>query len=694
MILSHETGLDIILWPSEHESYRGVMQYRDGSVSVILEDGKTFRPKKNDGTIGVLVNEILLQSPELSKRAPLKQTVRIEAYPMTSVRFRYYIDGVYRFEDIFPQSTNGFYSRLASIETQTLIEDTNTVSVNCSLHRCLDFHDRVWLTISDSDTGRIYEAYLIHNYERNAITMVEDSTKVAIQTERIPDGLESEELFDFEDFLSGPSPSWEQMELLTTGVHVPNLKMFDTLEETISQLVPQSFPSDVRRQSIAFLGIVALGKWIGGDPVSVSRKFFKWRLLWSLYDQAYIRHILGLKQLSYVRLMLLAARKQVAIHNRTTRDIERESPWRLFWHTVYEGIEKEPVPIKRMLEIINRLNRKRVLTSRVVPSISQGKRSRKAMTTRWVLNSTGTLPALHCLLNYASLGLGEYIYLGSAYRWPHRHMAYITGLGDPMESPLHFQHMILPHHPADAGERIRRFIPSLMHVDWSIRHSNTDRYDADRGEWRADAKRVLKSLNRTRTIRFLRKKYYDPPRTRVQSITVEEASVIDIFRRSLHLMQIDEAPEVFSTMFQIEKKRLFHIGRKLVKRGILDPRYLVNPRMRTTMFIIQGESKKIASVCDAFLEYTPTTTAFLCDGGSHAVFLSRIPPDQVPEIVKEFPARGLEEGLNIRCFRPTTLRNYSLDLISRLRLDDETWDCDVSDFLGQARSKRVEILNG
>ena len=51
----------------------------------------------------------------------------------------------------------------------------------------------------------------------------------------------------------------------------------------------------------------------------------------------------------------------------------------------------------------------------------------------------------------------------------------------------------------------------------------------------------------------------------------------------------------------------------------------------------------------------------------------------------------VENGVNIRCMRPTTFRRYTSNLYQRLLKDDGTWDDDVSAFLSQARSKRKEL---
>ena len=92
-----------------------------------------------------------------------------------------------------------------------------------------------------------------------------------------------------------------------------------------------------------------------------------------------------------------------------------------------------------------------------------------------------------------------------------------------------------------------------------------------------------------------------------------------------------------------------------------------------------------------FLKNTPTSHVRIDETGENLVILTRLPRDSVYDIVSQLTSKGLENGVNIRCMRPTTFRRYTSNLYQRLLKEDGTWDDDVSAFLSQARSKRKQL---
>ncbi|MCJ7817393.1 MAG: hypothetical protein MUP60_00955 [Candidatus Thorarchaeota archaeon] len=81
----------------------------------------------------------------------------------------------------------------------------------------------------------------------------------------------------------------------------------------------------------------------------------------------------------------------------------------------------------------------------------------------------------------------------------------------------------------------------------------------------------------------------------------------------------------------------------------------------------------------------------LGEKGEQSILLSRLPEASLYELATKLPPIGLDNGLTIRCLRPTTFQSYTHNLYQRLLKDDGTWDDDVSAFLSQARSKRKEL---
>ena len=216
---------------------------------------------------------------------------------------------------------------------------------------------------------------------------------------------------------------------------------------------------------------------------------------------------------------------------------------------------------------------------------------------------------------------------------------------------------------------------------------NSDLY-SDR--WNVRSEDILKSLSRTRSLTTLKKRYNTPPPCDVEYITPTEALVMDLITRSFHMMNFKERPHLFEKTFDIKKQLFIRTASSLIERGILKSQYILIPRLPTLATIVYGTPKKIISLADAFLSGSPTCTAYICNDGSNAIFLSRIPQSDLGELASKLPQVGTNAGLNIRCFRPHTLRSYNHTLYQRLLKDNGTWDEDVSGFLSQARAKRVE----
>ncbi|MGY5881839.1 MAG: hypothetical protein RTV31_16435, partial [Candidatus Thorarchaeota archaeon] len=438
-----ETGFNIILEKDSGESSQGLLKYSNHTVLVELENGITVVPDPKEDLRIIVEYEVILKGAGRSERRRLKKPVRILLNPIITQRYRYFPTLQSREEYIFPPSTNRFYSRLFAIDSEDYHDDV-TASVYCSVHRCIDRNDRLWLTISDTESGYIYEAFLIHQYESNVFSMVVDTHSDFALTQRHADGVDKSALFDVEGFLEGSPPTWNQLSRILRDICVPNLKIYDTLGETILQLVPQLFPENVRKSLCVFLGLLALDKIEQKDPVDVSIMFAPWRIIGSLYNSHLLYTIQNIKPPSYVRLMHLAARGQIQGIGRPVREDIGKSEWLMFWYLLHDGMNNFQDEMPILLDIVEKSNQLGTIAGEIIPSRSAGQRSRKAWLTRLVCNSSVTSPSLTCIPNLAALGLVQVLYIGSAYRWPHKHMSYITCLGTQSGNAPHLQRIILP----------------------------------------------------------------------------------------------------------------------------------------------------------------------------------------------------------------------------------------------------------
>ncbi|MGD9394824.1 MAG: hypothetical protein PVJ05_00140 [Candidatus Thorarchaeota archaeon] len=662
------TELRTVVWVTSTECERGSLKFSKEGVSAKLDSGKVVMDQ-NDGSIAYTADtEIIPKSIDQCQKIPLQAEVRINLNPQIVVERPYTIEPGPIFEDIFPPSTLGFYNRM-TLGTKTSIFTVQEIEGD----------SRLWLTVSDPHQNVVYEAHKIQPYEVEAIQMFDDDYIDGKLYQRIGGGESAQSIIAH--FLDCPPPSWGKLAKLVSDVSIPNLRIEATMRETLSQFVPDSFPEQVREELMAFLAFVVDDKIPDEDPLEYSVKLLPVSMTGSLL-MGHLRCMIdNASWPSYVKYMTQAARGQLEAPKRALGDSVRKAPWMLFWQ---KCLEVFPSWLNEVIRLAKQLNESGKVVMGLPVSKTAAKRSRR----KWKQRLAALTYDLRLIgfVKQSAFGLADIVYLGSAYRWPHRHMKFITRLGESRNNVPFLQVLTTP---LSVVERIRRVLPGAIQVTWSTRHSNLDLFSDSEKEWQIQENRIIRSIQKKGSLRRLMKRYGPFEGTDTHSMSVEEAKIIDLVAAGIPLDDLEN--ENYADFWRLPGKWK-RILTNLVKRELVRIQYDVrDDRLLSIATIAQGPPNQTASLVESFLENTPTSLAMIGDDGRSGIIISRLPESSAYEISSTLPNEAHKQDLQIRCLRPTSYQSYSYNLYQRLLKRDGSWDDDVSAFLSQARSKRKEL---
>ncbi|MBY8997853.1 MAG: hypothetical protein KGD60_08975 [Candidatus Thorarchaeota archaeon] len=650
--------LIVNVWNNSQNVDRGVLRIKEDYLLITLESGKVI---SSEDTANVLYSPI---------EDPHNTQCRIIFNPILAVTRPYAADIGQAIEDIFPPSSGGFYGRLRAGQDDAVY-----------IVQKIERDTRHWLTIGDSRTGRIYETQVIQPYEVETLKLLDDHdlrnswfTKVWSDKE---ESLRKEIL----GVLDEPSPSWEGISKLVSEVAIPNLKLGETVRDTVSPLVPNSFPESIREQLMAFLAYVVMSKMQMVDVIDSSSLTDAMPLFGSLIRGHYRCVVDNQTWPPYLKLMILASRNQLEQPKVTIAELTSET-WRILWQKV---IELCPNWFGNAIISAKELNDSNSFRSRLPVTKTQAMRSRKLWKKRLAAISYGLRVRAH--VNPNTIGLTELVYLGAAYRWPHRHMRFITRLGIISDNPAHLQVMTMP---PSSVERVMRVLPQCIKVSTSTRTVNLDLYDDDSGKWKVPIERILASLYRKSSMKRISKRFAGVIQSDTHQITPDEAKVLGLISAGVYLQDF-ERPGYFR-YWDMSRKQVFSIISRLQRKGVIQVAHEVDDVSLVSLAsIIQGNKENVISLVDSFLTNTPTSTVMLNEECDKGIVLSRLPEDRVHELVSEFNQQGIQQDIVIRCMRPRTFRSFTFNLYHRLLRDNGIWDDNVSAFLSQARSMRKEL---
>jgi hypothetical protein len=650
--------LIVNVWDNSKNLERGFLRLEEDHVLITLESGKIVSSQNS--------TNVLYSLAEGSDDSQL----RIMLSPIQVVTRSYTGNTGQTFEDIFPPSTGGFYGRLRAGTKDTLY-----------IIQKIEHDPRLWLIIGDSQSGRIYETHVIQPYEAEALSLLDDQERQVLWYANIWSDKEDSLREEILSVLDEPSPSWQEVSKLVGEITIPNLKLGETARDTISRLVPESFSEPIREQIMAFLAYIMMEKMSMEDVIDSSSPINAIPMFGTLM-RGHFRCVVDDQDWPpYLKLMVLASRKQLEQPKVTLAELTSET-MKLF---VQKVIEICPNWFGVAIKSAQELNDSNKFRARLPVTKAQAMKSRKLWKKRLSAISYGLRVRSH--VNPYTIGLNELVYLGAAYRWPHRHMRFITRLGIISENPPHLQVMTMP---PSGVERVMRALPQCIKVSLSVRVVNLGLYDEAGGVWKVPIERILASLHRKISMKRFSRRFVGKAKTDTYQIKPDEAKVLGLISTGVYLEVFEKSG--YFRYWDMSRKQVFSIISRLQKKGVLEVIHEVDDaRLVSLASIVQGKRDSVISLVDSFLTYTPTSTAMLNEECNNGIILSRLPEDNVHKLVSELNQHGIQQDVVIRCMRPRAFRSFTYDLYHRLLKSDGTWDDDVGAFLSQARSKRKEL---
>ncbi|MFX1578629.1 MAG: hypothetical protein ACFFBJ_03215, partial [Promethearchaeota archaeon] len=260
------TNLTVQVWTTADECEKGVIRYSQDGVKIELDSGRVISNRDSGNIIFEINQTISLDEKGSSVVEAIKPRLEVVLKPLIIIQHPYTSTGGQIVEDIFPHSTSGFYGRLLNGE-------------NSAIYFIQEVRGRkkFLLTIVDSITLRIYETHLIHPYEAEALSLIDNQRTDQIQFNEL---IASRTITRFEilSILDAPAPTWQELSKIVGDVSIPNLQIGKTMRETLSRIVPTTFPESIREELMAFLAYVIRSD-IPDDPLTYSFRFSSTRLL-------------------------------------------------------------------------------------------------------------------------------------------------------------------------------------------------------------------------------------------------------------------------------------------------------------------------------------------------------------------------------------------------------------------------------
>ncbi len=658
------------IWFSSEAYEKAILRFDQDEIMAEVDSGRVLKGQNSDGIFFEISDGFSLDNAGNTRIEKMKARLKIQLKPTIVCKHPYTNVGGQLVEDIFPPSTSGFYGRLLSGKSNAVF----------FIHQ-IESSELFWLAIVESDSSRIYETQIIKPYEAEALSLNEDNQIINSwysQSIKNQSNMRKEIL----SILDEPSQSRKELSKILDNVYIPNLEIGNTIRDTYNQIVPSSFPEEIRDELMTFLTYVVQNKFPDEDPLSYFFKFSSMIVLEDLLSN-HLMHVLdGTDFPPYVKLMILAEREQLQAPKRAVSDVVMNSPWLLYSQ---KCAEMRPNWLDISLDSVRELTKSKRIVVGLPTTKSEAKRSKQSWKKRFAEISYGLL--LRGVIDPATLSLVELVYLGAAYRWPHRHMKFISRLGGISENAPHLQVMLMP---SSSTERVKRVLPGILHVKWSKRISNYRLYDSKSKQWKVPIDQIIDSIDTKSSIKKLTKEYDGLKIPEPYMISKDDAKVADLVAEGIASFYL-ESPGFLKNL-DLDNRLVSKTITKLVERKIMEVSYAVSdPSLVSLAIIVQGESGSVTALASSFLKYAPTSSVRLNEMSDNGIILSRLPEESIYDIANQLTTRGLENELNVRCMRPTTFRRYTSNLYQRLLREDGTWDDDVSAFLSQARSRRKEM---
>jgi hypothetical protein len=462
--------------------------------------------------------------------------------------------------------------------------------------------------------------------------------------------------FDVAQMLDEPLPDWSCLAKITKGVDFPIEG--DTTGQCLDKLIPP-WSTEMRNQLKAFLLFLCKPQ-PQEDPLDFFPRFQHQRLLYSLLLNRYVRR--ESDDISYIREFWLA-HADVNARLPTMAEGTDLLPWmRLMYRTA--------IPLTYYPELIRmfqQLNRSQQVITNLPIDRKEAQQSQDAWKKRAFLMAKGVTMKLS--VRPKGIGLREAVYIGRAYRWPHRHLRFIVRMDDPGGHARYLHHMMLP---PKAAQKASRCIHGISEIDYSTYAVNLNP--------RPVLKDIKNSLNQHVTsLPQLKQKYGCHNPDFVTPLNRKQAMILDYVITYPWLAKMEMTDGIPNT--DMNARRIQREIKVLQDRDVVDVQYIsANYGLRSIFLEIQGEKKTVLSLVSGLLETLPSCQAMITKD-DHAYVLGRTTGIHTTSLAEYLS----KKDVNVRITPVTSWRTHTPNFFQRILKEDGEWNDDISELFSQQR---------
>lgn len=569
-------------------------------------------------------------------------------------------------EDLYPPSTGSWLKHTGA---------TGSPAMYC-VYSHLEKPNRL-LVITSPETGQVQFVGRLKPYELGILKLERDDDLYR----RLQRESREPKAQDPYEILAGPPPSIDEFKPLVDAKGGVGFQYNeDSFEKTVDSLVPKSFPEEIRMQLRGFYAHVVAGTMPKKDPLDFIQSLADFSILRGLLA-GHIRCLKGgVKPPDYVSIMMAAEKNGIQTTAVPLPGQSSSPAWFKGWIRIYEEL---PSWFHRVSRYAEMLSKQDTVSMKIPVTREQALKSDDAWADRMAFAIHGFL--MRAQIRQDVLGLKHVLYLGSAYRWPHKHTAWSARLNRGEKTPWYIQVMLMPPR---AVSKVKNRVPGAISVDWMTSRINLRLFDEESKQWNLSVRRLVDSLKTPRKTKEVHREFRIREREKVVTLSPLEARVLGFASLGFYL-EILEAG-TYSQRLGTSNKRLQGILSELMAKRVFSMSYMPTISLLGNLYHIgvevKGDEGKINSLLRAFLRHAPTSTVFMEDTRKHGIVVSRVPARAISDLIGKLPKAGQEAGLDVSVWPVSSYVAYTNDLYSRLLLEDGRWDDDVSGLTSQSRS--------
>jgi hypothetical protein len=637
------------------ESFRAEVSWTEGKVSVVRLDGGDVPD----------ISSLCYQTDRMvtvDGEEKLAQPVRLRLAPENTRSHFGFTEGEVE-EDIYPPSSGGTYERLFGSD----------FIVSTMLQRELDSM-RFWLLVLTQEEGRVvhhrpvfdYEVFF-HRFKNQYFSINQFPLNIWARKRR----QESREALG-----ELPTPSWEALYRFSEGYDFKDFKMGRNMRETVDQLVPRDMPDFYRESFILGLCAIFSPDLMNTDPLDLED---------TVEDMVIARVILMTHYDNLLRGSTTSDLLRVINSPKSPSHLTHDAIVQYSWFLPRTELEARLFTRQTesvLIQHCRKLTEEQSTRPKFPVTWEEAKRSTEKWKDRAIL--VGYIPTMTGRFNPSRLGLRSLMYLGGAYRWPHKHSTWnasaVWG-----ERNLQIQEMLLPPH---AVERVTRFLERVLVTRWYSRRVNYDSYDQERGEWTYDSVKMANKVEKRVSMSRLSREHQIGSDNKVTIPDRTEAMILDGLGNYLRYQDLEKHEGLWEVM-GIAPDEFESRTKSLVDDGMVRLSYhFYQARYTSRCLVLQGNMGHIRSLAKSLLDSAPTCSVYLFDDS--AFIIASMHPDRMIPFAETLIPRAAENDVLVESWTVNRHQNYRWGLLHRLLREDRSWDDDISGLLCQARGLKTE----